>query len=148
MNGIRFRIPLSYMAEVNVEKQELLAHTLSGRLRSRFADQAQLKSAMIEIVAPERSQSAKTGVATMMDVFIRSGFQKRGERDVTLAGRSGRCVEFYGPALGNESFRFGEQTTWIVCDVQDELFCSFSGTPGAVKDFYRLLQTAEPIARK
>jgi hypothetical protein len=145
-NRLRFKIPLLYSADVDRQGQSIQITTLSGAARYRLTSPEQFKMALIDVRAAQPARgSAEQDVATRRDLMARLGYQHQGQRDAMLAGTTGKCMEYAGPPIGDSGVHFGTKNIEIHCTFGDFLSASFTGTPGAVNDFYELLQSAEPI---
>ncbi|HEX9254505.1 MAG TPA: hypothetical protein VF938_03130, partial [Candidatus Angelobacter sp.] len=69
-------------------------------------------------------------------------FIKKGEREITMAGRKGRCLE-YGLSTGpHNGSLVDKDTIKIYCWFENDLRASFLGQSSSAREFYEVVASA------
>lgn len=129
-HGIRFTIPLGYEQRDSKNRNVVL-----------FQPQKKLQTlAIVKFYFEHRPNSAPGSELTpqKMDEF---GLTKTGERQMTMAGRDGGCVEYSVRTKSRAELVQAE------CTFGAELHSSFFGEPRNLNYFYGFIRAAEPAEK-
>jgi len=136
LQGVRYRLPLLYLARRPVRDQLLIA-TTSPRFRRKFAEIA-LGWHTSRMAEPEEEQFMRT-----------LGLRKASSRGLTTASRQGTCLE-YLPAdqEANEKKSAPRTTSIVQCTFAGGLNAQLIGTQNTIPDFYAILESGEAVQGK
>ena len=139
IGDIRVRVPLAYEADD--------AHGLPWSSISRMPGRFSGPGGFIlfdfqKLPSPADMEAAD---ALLRQKGFNAQFQnvKLAERSATFAGRKGRCIEY-----GVEIVELRQKGTDIDCRFEGDVSAHFIGSSSLRDDFYKIIQTAEPVKKK
>jgi hypothetical protein len=80
----------------------------------------------------------------MGSIFMARNFHHVADRAYSLAGRDGICSEY---SITSGVFDFGTRFN-IVCTFGEDGYAEFEGTSPSAADFYKIIESAQPVTRK
>lgn len=138
LGDIRVHVPFSYEASDPQGLGYISLSRYSGKFWDGFSD--------ITIDLQNRNHAGN-----LPSVMERLGLKKVYEQPTTFAGRSGVCVDYTHDVQdtgGDPVAHVLLLTRETFCVFGDSAIVHFMGTPDLKEDFYKILETAEPIRRK
>lgn len=142
MRDVRVWVPFSYSA-VSATPGSLALVAFRG-LNPTPRDEVKAGTIMINFSESDRAQlpleiSLGQGVISLN---TNGPFFKKSEREMTMAGRNGRCLE-YGINTGpNSESLVDNDTIKIYCWFGDDLRASFLGRSSSATEFYEVVASA------
>ena len=129
VNGIRFQVPFGYKSR-NSRFPAVVV----------FDRQDENASALIQVYFLHRA-SAEPGSNLTQEQIKSFGIHQTGKRKTTLAGHDGACIEY------SVTFGTASSLAQAECSFGTDLHTSFFGTPSKITDFYKFMETAQPVQR-
>ena len=137
--GIRLSVPLAYEAEDPHGLPSLSITKLPGHFSSAGG------FILIDLHSRRTPEGIEAAEALARQRGMKPAIDRirEGERAAVFAGRQGKCVE-YRTEVAQPRLRGFE----IVCGFEGEVSAQFLGSPTLKSDFYRIIQSAEPVKGK
>jgi hypothetical protein len=141
MHGVRFKVPLLYKGDGDLQINRLWIITVQSRFRRKVA------AITIDFHKQPPLPADSAQLKEIEEKF--GGMHMALSRKLMLAGHEGECVEYVpvnknqgnGIVLVSDGYR-------IDCRFGDDMAASFSGTQNAIQNFYAVLQSAEAVKGK
>ena len=138
VNGVRIWVPYSYHPSSDFGGDRIVALTRWHGLFATPRDRVKGGSILIGFVRPNQAT-----VPLMTGPHPAEPYVERGERKLTMAGRSGTCKEYAFDVASSQDSLADKDTRTIYCWFGTDLRASFLGGPAAQRTFYEVIQSAE-----
>jgi len=144
IRGVRVWVPFSYRA-VSGTPNSLALIAFRG-LNPTPREEVNAGTIMINFADPELAQLPLEITLGQGIVSLNTAgpFSEKAEREITLAGRKGRCLEFGINAGQNSDYLVDNDTIKIYCWFGNDLRASFLGQSSSMGKFYEVLASAKP----
>jgi hypothetical protein len=134
MRDVRVWVPFSYRA-VSTTPGSLALVAFRG-LNPTPREEVKAGTIMINLAEPDRAQlPLGQGIISLN---TDGPFVKKSEREMTMAGRKGRCLE-YGINTGSNQYLVDNDTIKIYCWFGNDLRTSFLGRSSSAREFYEVV---------
>jgi hypothetical protein len=142
MRDVRVWVPFSYRA-VSATPGSLALIAFRG-LNPTPREEVKAGTIMINLAEPDRAQMPLeiTLGQGIISLNTDGPFFKKSDREMTMAGRKGRCLE-YGINTGrNNEYLVDNDTIKIYCWFGNDLRTSFLGQSSSAREFYEVVASA------
>lgn len=140
-NGIRVWVPLNYRA-VEIDGQGSIVLLPFPGFSSSPSDWVKSGTVMIDF---GESRAAKPLEITLgqgpVALDTESGFTKKSERELVMAGRKGHCSEYAGDVRRGASLT-DQDTIKVYCWFGENVRASFLGRPSNEQKFFEIVASA------